>query len=111
VSIVLSILLAVTIGLLLGILIGNRQQLVILSQVMLIPLIGPILLRIFSDLLPTWLNKLAGWLPTAAMFDLLRISFSNQSDAGLVLPRLAVLAIYCLALLGTSASLIQRRER
>lgn len=111
-SLLLSILLSVGLGLLLGILIEDRQQLVVLTQFVFLPLlIGPILLRILADLLPAWLVELAGWLPTAVMFDLLRISFSNQSDPGLILPRLGVMAVCCLVLLGMSAWRIRRADR
>jgi len=110
-SILLSILVSVSIGLLLGILIENRQQIIITSQVLLIPLILPILLRIFSDLLPGWLTDIIRWFPSAAMFDLLRISFSNRSDPSMYLPRMGILAICFIGLFGISARLIRRVER
>jgi hypothetical protein len=44
------------------------------------------------------------------MFDLLRISFSNQSDPGQIIPRLGFLAISFIALFGVSRWLIQRVE-
>lgn len=110
-SILGTILVAVSIGLLLGILIGNRQHLTITTQVLLIPLILPILLRIFGEQLPGWLTTFARWMPSAVMFDLLRISFSNQSDLNITLTRLGALAIYFVILFGISAWLIQRAER
>lgn len=110
-SILFSILVAVSIGLLLGIVIRQRQHLTIISQVLLIPLVLPILLRIFSDLLPDWLTTIAHWMPSAMMFDLLRISFTNQSDPGQILPRLALLAICFVILFAISSWLIQRAER
>jgi ABC-type multidrug transport system permease subunit len=110
-SILLSILVAVSIGLLLGILIENRQQITIVAQVLLIPLILPILLRIFSDLLPGWLTNIVRWMPSVVMYDLLRISFSNQFDPGQILPRLGILLISFITLFGVSAWLIQRVER
>jgi ABC-type multidrug transport system permease subunit len=109
-SILLCILLSVSIGLLLGILIEHRQKLTIVVQILLIPLILPILLSIFSDLSPGWLTNIARWMPSAVMFDLLRISFSNQSDPGQILPRLGFLAISFIALFGVSRWLIQRVE-
>jgi ABC-type multidrug transport system permease subunit len=110
-DIFLTILVAVSIGLLLGIVIGNRQQLTILTQVLLIPLVLPILLRIFSDLLPGWLSNIVRWMPSAVMFDLLRTSFSNQSNPGQILPRLGILVISFITLFGISAWLIRRVER
>jgi ABC-type multidrug transport system permease subunit len=108
--IVLTILVAVSIGLLLGILIVNRQQLTIITQVLLIPLVVPVLLRIFGDLLPAWLTNIVRWLPPAVMFDLLRSSFSNHVEPAQVLPRLAVLVVSFIILFGISAWLIQRSE-
>jgi ABC-type multidrug transport system permease subunit len=110
-SIISTILVAVSLGLLLGILIRNRQQLTILTQVLLIPLVVPLLLRIFSDELPANLTNIARWMPSAVMFDLLRTSFSNQFDPGQVLPRLGILVVYFIILFGISAWLIRRSER
>jgi ABC-type multidrug transport system permease subunit len=109
-SILSIILVSVSIGLLLGNLIDNRQQLTIITQILLIPLILPILLRIFSDLLPGWLTEIIRWTPSAVMFDLLRISFSNQADPGEILPRMGILAISFIVLFGVSAWLIHRVE-
>jgi ABC-2 type transport system permease protein len=109
-SILFSILVAVSIGLLLGILIEHRQHLTILSQVLLIPLVLPILLRIFGDLVPGWLADVARWMPSSVMFDLLRISFSDQSDPVTILPRLGLLVFYFMILFGISTWLIQRLE-
>lgn len=109
-SVLLSILVSVSIGLLLGILIENRQKLTIVMQVLLIPLVIPILLRIFSNLLSGWLTDIVRWMPSAVMFDLLRIAFSNQSDLGQVLPRLGILVTCFVALFAISARLIQRVE-
>jgi ABC-type multidrug transport system permease subunit len=109
-SILLSILVSVSIGLLLGILIENRQQITIASQVLLIPLVLPILLRIFSDLLPDRLTDIVRWLPSAVMFDLLRFSFSNQSGPVMYLPRMGILAMCFIGLFGISAWLIRRLE-
>jgi hypothetical protein len=79
-------------------------------QVLLIPLVIPILLRIFSNLLSGWLTDIVRWMPSAVMFDLLRIAFSNQSDLGQVLPRLGILVTCFVALFAISARLIQRVE-
>ena len=110
-TIILTILVAVSLGLLLGILIENRQQLTIITQVMLIPLVIPVLLRIFKDLMPAWLTSIVKWIPSALMFDLLRTSFSNQLDPVQVLPRLGVLVVCFLTLFGISAWLIRRSEQ
>jgi ABC-type multidrug transport system permease subunit len=109
-SIILTILVAVSLGLLLGLLIVNRQQLTILTQIMLIPLVIPVLLRIFSDLLPAGLTNIVRWVPSAVMFDLLRTSFSNQFDPGQVLPGLGILVVCFITLFGVSAWLIRRSE-
>ena len=110
-SILLSILVAVSAGLLLGILIENYQRLVIVTQILLIPVILPVLLVILSSAVPTWLSGIARWLPSAAIFDLLRISFSNQVDVGQILPRLGVMVTSFVILFGISARLIRRMER
>jgi hypothetical protein len=110
-NVFLTILVSVSIGLLLGILIENRQQITIMIQILLIPLVIPILLRILSDLLPDWLTNIAGWIPSAVMFDLLRISFSNQSNLGQILPRMGILVISFLVMFWISAWQLQRVER
>ena len=110
-TIILTILVAVSIGLLLGILIGNRQQLTILAQVLLIPLVVPVLLRVFSDLSPVWLTNIVRWLPSAVMFDLLRTSFTNQLDPGQVLPGIVVQALCVITLFGITTWLIRRSDR
>jgi ABC-type multidrug transport system permease subunit len=110
-TIILTILLAVSLGLLLGILIENRQQLTIITQVLLIPLVVPVLFRIFNDSLPARLTSIVKWIPSALMFDLLRTSFSNQLDPVQVLPRLAILVVCFLTTFGISAWLIRRSEQ
>jgi ABC-type multidrug transport system permease subunit len=107
----LTVLVSVSVGLLLGILIDNRQRLVITTQILLIPLVIPILLRIISDVVPGWLSDIIRWIPSAVVFDLLRISFSNQSTLGQILPRLGILIITFLSMFWISAWQLQRMER
>jgi ABC-type multidrug transport system permease subunit len=109
--IILTILVSVSLGLLLGILIENRQQLTILAQIMLIPLVVPLLLRIFNDLLPARITSIVKWIPSAVMFDLLRTTFSNQLDLAIVLPGLGVLVVCFISLFALSAWLINRSEQ
>jgi hypothetical protein len=109
-NITLTILVSVSVGLLLGILIDNRQQLIITTQILLIPLVIPILLRIVSDIIPGWLSVIIRWIPSAVMFDLLRISFSNQSALSQILPRMGILIITFLSMFWISAWQLRRME-
>jgi ABC-type Na+ efflux pump permease subunit len=106
----LTALVSVSVGLLLGILIDNRQRLIITTQILLIPLVIPILLRIISDIVPSWLSVIIRWIPSAVMFDLLRISFSNQSALNQILPRMGILIITFLSMFWISAWQLRRRE-
>jgi ABC-2 family transporter protein len=110
-NITLTVLVSVSVGLLLGILIDNRQRLIITTQILLIPLVIPILLRIISDVVPGWLAVIIRWIPSAVMFDLLRISFSNQSALSQILPRMGILIITFLSMFWISARRLQRMER
>jgi ABC-type multidrug transport system permease subunit len=110
-NITLTVLVAVSVGLLLGILIDNRQRLVITTQILLIPLVIPILLRIINDVIPGWLSTVVRWIPSAVMFDLLRISFSNQSALSQILPRIGILIITFLCMFWICAWQLRHRER
>lgn len=111
VSALLSIMFSVSVGLLLGILVENLPRLFVTTQILLIPIILPVLLVIIKSAVPAWLSSIARWVPTTAIFDLLRISFSNQLELGEILPRLGLLLISSVILFGLSARLIQHMER
>lgn len=107
----LCALVSIALGLVLGTMIENRQQLMVVANVIMFPLLLPVFLSIMTDLLPAWLITLMRWLPTVATSDLFRISFSDQAVPFQILPRLGLLLVVFLALLGWEAWLIRRSDR
>lgn len=104
-------LVCISLGLLLGTLIENRQQLIVVANIIMFPLFLPIFLSIMTDLLPGWLITIMNWLPPVVTSDLIRISFSNQQVLGEILPRLILLTIFLVVLLTWEISAIRRLDR
>jgi ABC-2 type transport system permease protein len=90
---------AVTLGLLLGSLIESRQQLTLWGWSVVVPLFLPVMLSILKDLLPGWLNTIFRWIPSVALFEALRVSFSNQAIFALYGLPLALILAWTAALL------------
>jgi hypothetical protein len=81
----------VGLGLFLGSLTETRQQTMLWTWGMAVPLFVPMILSVLSDLLPVWLTVVLRWAPSVALLDLLRISFSNQTGIALYGPRFALI--------------------
>ncbi len=106
---------AVSLGLVLGTVLQNRQQLMLWAWFVIIPLFLPVLLvvigeQLLADLLPMWLVAATQWIPSAAMLDLLRASFSNQSQIALWAPPLALILAWTIPILAGVAWLVRRAE-
>jgi ABC-2 type transport system permease protein len=109
---------AVALGLLLGSLTESRQQLTVLGWGVVIPLFVPMMLVMVRNLLPTWLYAILRWIPSVALFEALRISFSQQptlafgrpTDAQYGLP-LALLLAWTGALLALVAWRVRQIDR
>ena len=102
---------AVALGLLLGTLIETRQQFTLWSWVLIVPLLIPTFLSIMTDLLPGWLLGVFQWIPSVALFRVLRVSTSNQAQFGLYGPRLALMLAYAVLVLALVAWRIRRADR
>ncbi len=81
----------ISLGLLLGTIIETRQQLALWYWVLIVPLFIPAIASLFADMLPVWLVSVAQWIPSVALFDLLCVSFSNQTGFELYGMRFALL--------------------
>jgi ABC-2 type transport system permease protein len=98
-------------GLILGTLIENRQQLILVANVIMFPLFLPVFLSLMTDLLPAWLITVMRWLPPVATADLLRISFSELPVPAQSLPRLGWLLAVVLSSFALEAWLLRRSDR
>ena len=104
-------LVCIALGLLLGTLIENRQQLIVVANIIMFPLFLPIFLSVMTDLLPSWLISIFQWLPPVVTSILLRISFSDQAVFNEIIPRLALLFIVMIGLLSWEAFVLKRSDR
>jgi ABC-type Na+ efflux pump permease subunit len=104
-------LLIVGLGLLLGTILEQQGQLRLWTFVMFQPLLLPIVFSIMSELLPAGLLKAMNWIPTVALFNLIRISFAEIADPAQYGPQLALLAGSAALLLATVAWLVGRSDR
>jgi ABC-2 type transport system permease protein len=104
-------LLTAAIGLVLGTLVDTRQQLVIWAWASVIPLVLPLILSLEPDLFPAWLVGVSRWIPTTALFNVLRVSFSDQARPGLFGPQLALVLACAGLLLAIVAWRVRRSDR
>jgi ABC-type transport system involved in multi-copper enzyme maturation permease subunit len=101
----------VSLGLLLGAMVENRQQFMVMANLTIFPLLIAIFISVETELLPVWLVTIARWLPTTAAFDLLRASFTPQTGFDFIAPRIAVILLFVIGLLGFVAWKIMRSDR
>lgn len=101
-AIAMGTLFGVSIGLLAGITSsteGGIQLWITLATVLLI--FPSIIVAFAGDRLPGWVSAVVEWLPSAALFDLLRLSFSNVRPLEPIVSAVGVLLLWtmvCLAL-------------
>lgn len=112
---VVGSLFVVSLGLVLGTALENRQQLMLWAWLVIIPLVVPLLLvmigeSFMAELLPGWLLDASHWIPSAAMLDLLRASFSNQSQIAVWGLPLALMLAWTIPILAGAAWLVRRAE-
>jgi ABC-2 type transport system permease protein len=110
-AVLLCALFSVIMGLILGTLIETHQQLILIANVIMFPLLLPVFLSMMTDLLPAWLIAIMHWLPPVATSDLLLTSFSDQAVLAQSLPRLALLLAVVVALLAWETWLVRRQDR
>ncbi len=110
-AVVLGSLFTVSLGLWLGSNIESRAQLSIWAWVFLVPLFLPVIFSLFQGLLPDFLIGVVRVVPTAAIFDLARISFANPIPTGTCLLLLAWISAAAGLGLVVVAWILRRRDR
>jgi ABC-type Na+ efflux pump permease subunit len=108
---VVGALFAVSLGLLLGSLLDTRQQLMLWSWVIFIPLLLPMLLYLMEGLVPDPLIRVFAWTPVAAMFRLIRASFAGPLVAADWAGPLIALAAYAVGMLSLTVWVVRRADR
>ncbi|MFZ2096863.1 MAG: ABC transporter permease [Anaerolineales bacterium] len=101
----------VMLGLLMGVWIDNRQQLLILANITIFPMLIAVFMSLETELLPAGLVTVCRWLPITVAFDLLRTSFTPQTSLAFVAPRLAEMLLIAIVLLGLVAWKIRQSDR
>jgi ABC-type multidrug transport system permease subunit len=102
---------SVALGLLLGVGIDNRQQLLVLANVTIFPMLIAVFMSLEAELLPVWLVTICRWLPITVAFDLLRASFTPQTSLAFIAPRLADALLFVIVLLGLVVWKIRQADR
>lgn len=104
---------SVALGLLLGTLLSLRQQLVVWSSVLMIPLLMPVFLAIILPELrvPGALVTAISLLPTVALSEAIRLSASRAAPWASIGPSLALVLAYAGLLLAAVAWKLRRSDR
>jgi ABC-2 type transport system permease protein len=101
----------VSLGLLLGTVMDNRQQLLVIANVMIFPMLIAIFISVETEILPVWLTTIARWLPFTVAFDLLRASFTPHTGLSFIVPRVADVLWFVIVFLGMVAWKVRRSDR
>jgi ABC-2 type transport system permease protein len=110
-TVVLGSLFTVSLGLWLGIKIESRAQLSVWMWVILLPLILPVIFALLQPLFPDVLVRIVKIVPTAAIFDLVRISFADPIPIGTTFLLLAWVSAAAGLGLAVGAWSLRRRDR
>jgi ABC-type Na+ efflux pump permease subunit len=102
---------SVTMGLFLGTWIDNRQQLLILANITIFPMLIAVFLSLEMNFIPTWIVTPARWVPTTVAFDLLRAAFTPQTNLAFIAPRVLDLTLFVIILSGLVSWKIKRSDR
>jgi ABC-2 type transport system permease protein len=104
-------LLAVALGLLIGAVSESRQKMTVWTWLLLTPLIVPVFLLMATNLFPSTMITVLQWVPTVALSQLFRVSFSDQAAAANYIPELVLVGGFVIALLVTVAWIVRRRNQ
>jgi ABC-2 type transport system permease protein len=102
---------AVSLGLLLGSLIKVRQQIQVFTWVLFVPLVIPAFLTLISDRLPSVLSTGLQWVPTVALANAFRVSFSESATLASFAPELGIVLGYSVVILAIMAWIVRRSDR
>jgi ABC-2 type transport system permease protein len=104
-------LMTVALGLLFGSIFRVKQQMTLWGFVTMNVLLVPMFLAIMEDLLPRGLIAALRWVPTAALAQVLRVSFSQTAPAGQFAPELALVLGCAAAILVVVVWVVRRSDR
>jgi ABC-2 type transport system permease protein len=101
---------AVALGLLMGSVLKVRQQMTVWTWFLFAPLIIPIFLVIATDLLPAGFIAAIQWIPTVALAEVFRVSFSNMGGLTHYGPSLALVAASAAVILTAVGWVVRRSD-
>jgi ABC-type transport system involved in multi-copper enzyme maturation permease subunit len=101
----------ISLGLFLGTVVVNNQQMRVTANLLIFPFVIAIFISLEAELLPAWLVSICRWLPPTAAFDLMRVSFTPHTELAFIVPRLAVMLLSIVVLLGVVAWKTRRSDR
>jgi ABC-type multidrug transport system permease subunit len=110
-SLLLGSLLFVLAGLLLGGAVKNRQQLMMLGWVIVLPLLLPPFMEMMDDIMPLTLLRVIRFIPSVALARMLRSGLTVQPDWRFFLGQAAYLLVYIVILFVMTMIGIRRRDR
>ena len=106
-----GLLFSVGIGLLLGILLESRQQMMLWTWPVSVPLMLPVFLSGLDPILPEVARVVIRWVPTVALAKVLRISFSSGAPLAQFAPELAVVFGFAGLVLAAVVGAVRRSDR
>jgi ABC-type transport system involved in multi-copper enzyme maturation permease subunit len=101
----------VGLGLLLGSVVKVKQQLMLFSWFLYIPLLLPMFLDIMNDLFPETMGAVMYWIPTVALARVFRVSFTENVVTSQFLPELTLVCILAGIILGIVAWMVRNSDR
>ena len=107
----LGSLFAISLGILLGTTIDSRQKLTLWAWVVIIPLMIPMFLTLFDDLLPASLVLTFTWFPSSALLRVFRTSMAGTTPFPYYGPQLGILIASTAVFLAIDIWLIGHLER
>jgi ABC-type Na+ efflux pump permease subunit len=111
VAVLCGALFAVALGLLLGTVLDNQQSMELALGVVFVILIFPaFLVQVMSAAWPEWLRIVLPWIPTVALNNMIRISFSNAVEAEEIVLGIAIVLTGAVTLFGLAAWRMRKLE-
>ena len=109
--IVVGSLFAVSLGLLLGSLVEVRQQLLLWTFIILVPLLVPVFFVTATKLFSDRLISIMAWIPTVVLVNLLKLSYMNQAPLADLLPRLGFVIGITALIFGLVVWVVRRQDQ
>ncbi|MGD8633801.1 MAG: ABC transporter permease [Anaerolineales bacterium] len=104
-------LLFVLAGLLLGGVVKNRQQLMLIGWVIILPLLLPPFMEIMDDIMPLGLLRVIRFIPSVSLARMLRSSMNIQPDWAFYVGQMVYLLTFVVILFVLNMISIRRRDR